>query len=86
MISAFSMSNPAKTPLRAKYDQKQNAIVEARLEYLLDQIAAAARTMNVCALNLQSAEAIFRRTRLWLVVGICIGLAVAALAGPHWPW
>ena len=85
-IWGCDMSEPARTSLRDRFDQQHNAAVEAKLEDLLQRITSAAHTMNVCALNLQSAEAVFQRSRLWLAVGVCVGLALAALIGPYWPW
>jgi len=66
--------------------EKQQAAAEARLEDLLQRVSAAAHALNVCALNLQSAEAVFRRGRLWFAIGVCAGLALATLIGPYWPW
>ena len=80
------MSSTSKPSLRAQYDEQQTKSTETRLEALLDQITSAAHTINVCALNLQSAEAVHRRNRIWLAVGFCTGLALATLVGPYWPW
>ena len=85
-IWACDMSESAKPSLRARFDQKQQATAEAKLEDLLQRVSAAAHALNVCALNLQSAEAVFRRGRLWFAIGVCAGLALATLIGPYWPW
>ena len=82
---AFSVNTPAKAPLRAKFNQQQFNDVEARLEVLLDDVAAAAHTVNACALNLQSARTVRTRSRIWLLIGLCEGLALGLLAAPYWP-
>lgn len=84
-IWAFSVNPPTKAPLRAKFNQQQLNHVEARLRVLLDDITAAAHTVNVCALNLKSARALRRRSQVWLAIGLAAGLALGIVAAPLWP-